>query len=57
MSIAELIRTAKAHITGEPPKHRPTRSSFRAEDTDPELMAALLAADYSHLPEDRKQSK
>lgn len=50
MSIAELIRTAKAHIVGESPKERQTRS-FRAEDTDPELMEALLAADYSHLPE------
>ena len=55
MSIAELIRTAKAHITGES-KERQTRS-FRAEDTDPELMEALLAADYSHLPEIRRSSK
>jgi hypothetical protein len=56
MSIAELIRTAKAHIVGESPKERQTRS-FRAEDTDPDLMEALLAADYSHLPEINRAHK
>lgn len=56
MSIAELIRTAKAHIVGESPTERQTRS-FRAEDTDPELIETLLAADYSHLPETNRASK
>lgn len=56
MSIAELIRTAKAHIVGDSPKERQTRS-FRAEDTDPEMIEALLAADYSHLPEIHNRSK
>lgn len=56
MSLAELIRTAKAHIVGESPKERQTRS-FRAEETDPKLMEALLAADYSHLPETDRARK
>jgi hypothetical protein len=56
MSITELIRTAKAHIVGEPPKERQTRS-FRTEETEPELMEALLAADYSRLPEMHSSSK
>lgn len=51
MTIMELVRSAKDFITGEPAKHRESRRAFRAEDTDAELMAALAAADYSHLPE------
>ncbi len=51
MTIMELVRSAKGLITGEAPKHRPSRRAFRAEDTDADLMAALAAADYSHLPE------
>jgi hypothetical protein len=57
MTIMELVRSAKDFITGEPPKHRSTRQSFRAEETDAELMAALAAADYSHLPELHSSAK
>lgn len=57
MTIMELVRSAKDFITGEPPKHRESRRAFRAEDTDAELMAALAAADYSHLPELHSNAK
>ena len=57
MTIKEMVRSAKDFLTGEPPKHRASRRAFRAEDTDIDLMAALAAADYSHLPELHSNAK
>ena len=51
MTIMEFVRSATTFILGESSKDGPMHAAFRAEETDPDLIAQLEAADYSHLPE------